>query len=55
MGVPWASKFDGKSDGSKYGDWANQMKALLRAESLTEEQKIDFILSAIEGDAKREI
>ena len=55
MGVPWAPKFNGKSDGLKYGDWANQMKALLRAQSLTEEQKIDFILSAIEGDAKQEI
>lgn len=55
MGVPWAPRFNGKSDGLKYGDWANQMKALLRAQRLTEEQTIDFILSAVEDDAKREI
>lgn len=55
MGVPWAPRFNGKSDGLKYGDWANQMKTLLRAQRLTEEQTIDFILSAVEDDAKREI
>lgn len=31
------------------------MKALLRAQSLTEQQKIDFNFSAIGGDAKRKI
>lgn len=53
MGVPWAPKFDGKKE--KFADWASQIKALLRAQGLNEEQKIDFVINSIEGDAKREI
>lgn len=55
MGVPWTQKFDGKKNGIKCADWSGQMKALLRAQGLSEQQKIDFILTAIEGDATREV
>ncbi|XP_041967792.1 uncharacterized protein LOC121724918 [Alosa sapidissima] len=55
MGGPWIPKFSGKGGGATYGEWQAQIEAFLRAQGLSGQQKLDFILSALEGEAKQEV
>lgn len=38
-----------------YGEWQTHIEAVLRAQGLSSQQKVDFILSALEGKAKQEV
>ena len=55
MGVPWVPKFSGDGESDRFSEWKFQMEALIRAQGLNTEQWVDFILSALEGNAKREV
>lgn len=55
MGGPWVPKFSGKGGTAALREWRAQIEAFLRAQGLTGQQKVDFVLSALEGDAKREV
>lgn len=54
MGGPWLPTFEGKQ-GEKVIEWRTKIEMFLRAQGLPAEQKVDFILSALGGEAKREI
>lgn len=51
MGVPWIPRFNGDSSKMSFSEWSGQVQAMLRAQGLNEEQKIDFIYGALEGEA----
>ena len=53
MGAAWIPKFDG--DKTKFVEWRCQVEAMLRAQGLNPEQQADFLLGALEGEAKREM
>lgn len=53
MGAAWIPKFDG--DKTKFKEWRGQVEAMLRAQGLTPQQQADFLLGALEGEAKREL
>lgn len=53
MGAAWVPKFDG--DKTKFVEWRAQVEAMLRAQGLGEQQQADFILAALDGEAKREL
>lgn len=55
MGVPWIPRFSGDQSKMSFSEWNGQVQAMLRAQGLNEEQKIDFIFGALEGEAKREM
>lgn len=55
MGGPWVPKFSGGEEPYKFQEWRTQMEAFIRAQGLNVEQRVDFVLSALEGSAKREI
>lgn len=53
MGAAFIPKFSG--DPVKFQDWKAQVGAMLRAQGLNPQQQADFVLTALEGDAKREV
>lgn len=53
MGAAFIPKFDG--DITKFGQWRVQVEAMLRAQGLSPQQQADFLLGALEGNAKREL
>ena len=53
MGAAWIPKFSGEK--GKFTEWRVQMEAMLRAQGLSQQQQADFVLGALEGDAKREL
>ena len=55
MGVLWIPKFNGDPIKMNFSEWKGQVQAMLRAQGLDEEQKIDFIFGALEDEAKKEI
>lgn len=55
MGSPWVPKFSGKGGAAALREWKTQIEAFLRAQGLSGQQKVDFVLNALEGDAKREV
>lgn len=55
LGGPWVPKYGGKDSQQPLEEWRSQMEVYLRAQSLSSEQKVDFVLSALQGDARREI
>ncbi|MGH0117200.1 UNVERIFIED_CONTAM: hypothetical protein FKN15_046121 [Acipenser sinensis] len=55
MGSPWIPKFKGTGAEVKWGEWKREMSAMMRMQTLTEGQKVDFLVGALEGDAKRKI
>lgn len=55
LGGPWVPKYAGKGGQQTLTEWRSQIEVYLRAQSLSAEQKADFVLSALEGDARREI
>lgn len=54
MGVPWVRKFSGEGSETKFGEWLWQIEAMLRAQRLSEEQKVDFIVGAFRGQCQKE-
>ncbi|CAL9702687.1 unnamed protein product [Knipowitschia caucasica] len=53
MGAAFIPKFDG--DKAKFVDWKAQVEAMIRAQGLSDLQQADFVLAALEGEAKQEI
>ena len=53
MGAAWVPKFSGETN--KFTEWRSQVEVMLRAQGLSQQQQTDFVLGALEGDAKREI
>lgn len=53
MGAAFIPKFDGEKE--KFEQWRAQVEAMLRAQGLGRQQEVDFVLGALEGDAKREM
>lgn len=51
--APWLPKFNGKR--RRFGEWRTQVQAMLRAQPLSGEQQADFVFSALEGEARREV
>ena len=51
--APWLPKFNGER--RQFGEWRAQVQAMLRAQPLSDEQQADFIFSALEGEARREV
>lgn len=51
--APWLPKFSGER--RRFGEWRSQVWAMLRAQPLSAEQQADFVFSALEGEARREI
>ncbi|KAJ8006606.1 hypothetical protein DPEC_G00110400 [Dallia pectoralis] len=56
MGGPWVPTFSGTLDCTpKFGEWRAKIETYLRAQGLPADQRVDFVLLALEGDAKREV
>ena len=55
MSGPWVPKYSGEGEPSKFLDWRTQIEAFIRAQGLNDEQRVDFLLSVLEGNAKREV
>lgn len=53
MGAAFIPKFNG--DKSKYLEWRAQVEAMIRAQGLNDLQEVDFVLTALEGEAKQEV
>lgn len=51
--APWVPKFGGER--RKFGEWKHQVEAMLRAQPMSNAQQADFVFSALEGEARREI
>lgn len=54
-GAPWLPKFKGPDGDLKYSDWKEQIKGLLSSQDLTGARKVDIVLGALGGEAKRQI
>lgn len=52
MGGPWIPRFSGER--GKFGSWRSQVEAMLRAQGLTAQQGVDFLLAALDGEARRQ-
>lgn len=52
MGGPWIPRFSGEK--GKFGQWRSQVEAMLRAQGLTPQQGVDFLLAALDGEARRQ-
>lgn len=50
-GVPWIPKFNRDQAKISFSEWNGQVQAMLRGQGLNEEQKMDFIVGALEGEA----
>lgn len=55
LGGPWVPKFGDKDKQTSLKDWQNQIETLIRAQNLNRAQQVDFVLNALEGEARREI
>lgn len=55
LGGPWVPKFGDKEKNAAFNDWRTQIEIFLRAQSLTPAQQVDFVLSALQGEARREV
>lgn len=53
MGAAFIPKFDGEA--TKFIQWRAQVEVMLRAQGLSQQQQADFVLGALEGNAKREL
>ncbi|KAG1933728.1 interleukin-1 receptor accessory protein-like 1-A [Pimephales promelas] len=52
MGGPWIPRFSGEK--GKFSSWRSQVEAMLRAQGLTTQQGVDFLLAALDGEARRQ-
>lgn len=56
IGSPWVPRFKGTDSGSSYGEWKAQIKFMLSSmPSWTNIQQSDFIIGALDGEARREV
>ncbi|KAL7846619.1 hypothetical protein SRHO_G00215990 [Serrasalmus rhombeus] len=55
MRVPWIPKFSGKGGAAAFEEWRVQMEVFLRVQGLSSQQRVDFVLSALEGEARQEV
>lgn len=55
LGGSWVPKFSGSQCQQPLSEWRNQIETFLRAQQLNEEQKVDFVINALQGEARREI
>lgn len=55
MGAPWIQKFKGIGSEVKLAEWRSQIEAMLSIQQFGGEQKTEFVLGALDGEAKREI
>lgn len=57
--MPWFMRaaWIPKSGGQKgtFSEWRVQVEAMLRAQRPSQQQQADFVLGALEGEAKREL
>ena len=54
MGASWVPKFSGEGGAVKFSQWRAQVESFLRAQTLNPQQKVDFLLSTLDGSAHRE-
>lgn len=58
LGGSWVPRTREKIGGQgklPFSEWQDQIETFLRAQQLNEAQKVDFVLNALEGEARREI
>lgn len=55
MGAPWAQRFRGPGSELSLQEWKTQTEYLTGLQGLSEQQKLQFVLGSLEGDAKREV
>lgn len=49
---PWVPRYEGKRNSILLSEWHNQMELYLWAQTLTAAQRVDFVMSALQGDAR---
>lgn len=54
MGASWVPKFSGGGGAVKFSQWRAQVESFLRAQMLNPQQRVDFLLSTLDGSAHRE-
>lgn len=54
-GAPWLPKFGGSNEDVAYREWREQIQGLLGSQELEEARKVDILLGALTGEAKRQI
>lgn len=54
-GAPWLPKFKGHNGDLKYNDWKEQIQGLLGSQDIAEAQKVDVLLGALAGEARRHV
>lgn len=54
-GAPWVPKYKGCDVYLGYRDWKEQIQGLLNTQEITEARKIDILLGALGGEAKRQV
>ena len=55
LGGPWVPKFGDEERQAGFADWRIQIETFLSAQHLHQAQQVDFVLSALQGEARREI
>lgn len=55
MGAPWVPKYKGTGSEIRLTEWKGQVQMMMRMQTLSEAQQVDFVIGALEGEAKREI
>ena len=55
LGGSWVPKFSGGQGQQPFSEWRSQVETFLRAQQLNDEQRVDFVLNALQGEARREI
>lgn len=52
MGGSWIPRYSGER--GKFSSWRSQIEAMLSAQGLTTQQGVDFLLAALDGEARRQ-
>lgn len=55
MGAPWAQRYGGPGSELSLQDWRTQTDYLAGLQGLSDQQKMQFVLGSLEGEAKREV
>lgn len=55
VGAPWVPRYKGAGAELKFSKWSAQIRAMLRSQTWGVEQQCDFIIGALEGEARQEI
>lgn len=55
LGAPWAQRFGGPGSELSLHEWKTQTEYLAGLQGLSEQQKLQFVLGSLEGEAKREV